>query len=202
MCGWRQRRCGKPTRPGGVTAAEPRRRATVSVPAAAGRRSRSSRRAGAGSAGSRRGLRHGERGQRATNGDGEGEATHDNWCAVRGARELELQRRGRPLDVRGEGASSCSRSIRLPQPVECPRRSRLDGAAPHVEHGRGLLLGQVEQEAAREHLARVRRAAARARRAARHAARRQRQLQGLGRRGRAPRPPRPPRASQLLSPAG
>ena len=46
-------------------------------------------------------------------------------------------------------------SYGLPQSVERPRRARLDGAARDVERRGGLLLGELEQVTAGEHLARV-----------------------------------------------
>ena len=55
----------------------------------------------------------------------------------------------------GSARSSASSSHGLPQSFERPRGARFDGAARDVEHRGGLLLRQLEQVAAGEHLARL-----------------------------------------------
>src|SRR4051794_28621426 len=82
-----------------------------------------------------------------------------NAAATAGQRRrlLRAARSSRKCGVSGQSTSSClssrARSIRLPQPFERAVRTRLDGAEPDVERGGGLLLGELEQVAAREDVA-------------------------------------------------
>src|SRR3954453_21385872 len=82
-------------------------------------------------------------------------------AAARAATNGQRRRRGfsAKAGVSGHATSSArssvSRFIRLPQPFERPGRARLYGAGRDVQGRGGLLLRELEEIAAGEHLARL-----------------------------------------------
>ena len=77
-------------------------------------------------------------------------AAADQAAAADRRREIRGRRERRPRR-RADEARSSSSAIRLPQMLERARRARLDRPEPHAERGRRLLLGELEEEAARDH---------------------------------------------------